>query len=200
MRSFVKTNLVSDLPGATIQETNLVNAWGTSHSGTSPFWVSDNGTGLATLYSVNPTTNVPAIVPLVVKIPPVSGGTPTGQVFNDQNATGAFNGDLFLFVSEDGTISGWRGSLGTTAETLQPASDAVYKGVALATTQGHTYLYAANFRQGTIDVLKGDSGAPDLKGNFKDPKIPKGYAPFNIQLLGTKLLRHLRQAGRHEAR
>ena len=138
---------------------------------------------LTTLYSVDPLTNATAIVPLVVTIP--GDGTVTGQVFN---GTTNFNNDLFLFVSEDGTISGWRGALGTVAETIVAASPAnVYKGSALATIGGNAYLYAANFRAGTIDVIKGNPGAPDLTGSFTDPNIPAGYAPFNIQLLGDKL-------------
>jgi uncharacterized protein (TIGR03118 family) len=107
-------------------------------------------------------------------------------VFN--SSAGAFNGDNFLFVSEDGTVSGWRGALGTTAETLVGASTAnVYKGSAIAAVGGHTYLYAANFRAGTIDVKKGDGGAPALAGNFVDPNLPTGYAPFNVQQLNGSL-------------
>lgn len=57
--SYQQTNLVSDLPGvALLQDTNLVNAWGLSFSSTSPFWISDNGSGLSTLYAV---TNEPAV-------------------------------------------------------------------------------------------------------------------------------------------
>ncbi len=186
---FNQTNLVTNDQTANPAQTtdpNLVNAWGISSSPTSPFWVSDNGAGVATLYNVNPNTNATSIASLVVTIPPVGSGTPTGNVFNA--ISGAFNGDLFLFVSEDGTISGWRGALGTTAERLQIASDAnVYKGTTEATIGGNTYLYAANFRGGTIDVLKGSPGAPDLTGHFTDPNLPAGYAPFNIRLLGNKL-------------
>jgi hypothetical protein len=48
-----QTNLVSDLPGvARFQDTNLVNPWGLS-SGGDPIWVSDNGTGVTTLYQAN---------------------------------------------------------------------------------------------------------------------------------------------------
>jgi uncharacterized protein (TIGR03118 family) len=165
-----------------------VNPWGISSSASSPFWVSDNATGFSSLYIVNPTTNVTSIGPLLVTIPPAGSGNPTGQVFNANAASGAFNGNLFLFVSEDGTISGWRGALGTTAEVLQLGSPSnVYKGTTEATIGTHSYLYAANFRAGKIDVLKGDPGAPDLAGSFTDPNLPSGYAPFNIQLLGGKL-------------
>jgi uncharacterized protein (TIGR03118 family) len=188
---FDQTNLVTNDPlahPAQVTDPHLQNAWGISSSSASPFWVSDNSTGLATLYRVDPNTNATTVVSLVVTIPPVNNGTPTGQVFNTGAAGGAFNGDLFLFVSEDGTVSGWRNALGTTAEVLQLASTAnVYKGTTEATINGHSYLYAANFRNGSIDVLKGDPAAPDLAGKFTDPGLPSGYVPFDIRLLGGKI-------------
>jgi len=195
---FSQTNLVTDdqaVNAAQITDPFLKNAWGISHSSGSPFWVSDNGTGVTTLYTVNPTTDITTKTIIGGMSPGPSGGVaipgagnPTGQVFNTANASGAFNSDLFLFVSEDGTISGWKGSLGTTAETLQIANSAnVYKGTTLDTTGGHSYLLSANFRAGSIDVFKGDAGAPDLTGKFLDPNLPSGYAPFNVQLLGTRI-------------
>jgi uncharacterized protein (TIGR03118 family) len=183
---FDQINLVTDDPiinSALQTDPNLKNPWGISFGPGGPFWVSNNGTGVTTLYSVDPTSNATAIVPLVVKIP--GDGTTTGQVFN---GTTNFNSDPFLFVSEDGTISGWRGALGTLAETIVPASAAnVYKGVALASIGVNAYLYAANFKTGTIDVIKDNPGAPNLTGSFADPTIPAGFAPFNIQLLGGNL-------------
>jgi uncharacterized protein (TIGR03118 family) len=179
------TNLVTNDPSAhagQISDAGLVNAWGLSYSPTSPFWVSSNGTDTATLYSVSPATQATSKAGLVVSVP--TGGV-TGQVFNGGAAAGAFDGDNFLFVGEGGAIAGWRNALGTTAETLQlSSSDSVYKGSAFATLTGNSYLYAANFRSGTIDVLKGASGEPDLAGRFIDPALPNGYAPFNIQNLG----------------
>ena len=186
---FSVTNLVTDDQAANpalITDPSLVNAWGISSSPTSPFWVSDNGSGVSTLYRVNPSTNAPTKLGLVVTIP--GAGNVTGQVFNASSASGAFNGNNFLFVSEDGTVSGWRGALGTTAEVLQTGDPAnVYKGTTEATIGGNSYLYAANFRAGTIDVLPGNSGAPALTGHFLDPNLPSGYAPFNIQNIGGKL-------------
>ena len=180
---YTQTNLVSDLPGAALLDSSLVNPWGMSYSAASPFWVSDNGTGVVTLYSVNPTTNVPTKVGLTVSIP--GDGSVTGQLFS--NAGSNFDAVNFLFVSEDGTISGWRGALGTTAETLQSQSQSnVYKGVAEATIPAGTYVYAANFRSGRIDVIPG-TGAPALTGTFTDPALPTGYAPFNIQNIGGQL-------------
>jgi uncharacterized protein (TIGR03118 family) len=182
---FVAINLVTDdqaANSARIADPSLKNAWGISFGDNTPFWVSANGTGLSTLYRVDPLTNATSKAGLEVRIR--GDGSVTGQVFN---GTADFNGDRFLFVSEDGTISGWQSSLGTTAEILQTPSDANYKGIALATIGNNTYLYAANFHSGTIDVLKGNSLAPNLTGSFTDPNLPAGYAPFNIQLLNGKL-------------
>src|SRR4051812_31535756 len=64
---FSVVNLVTDDQAANpaqITDPFLKNAWGVSHSAGSPFWVSDNGTGVTTLYSVNPTTNATAKVTL----------------------------------------------------------------------------------------------------------------------------------------
>ena len=189
--TFVQTNLVTNdqaVNAAKITDTNLVNAWGVSHSSASPFWVSNNGTGTATLYAVNPTTDATTKQGLTVTIP--GAGNVTGQVFAD--VAGNFNGDTFLFVSEDGTVSGWRGALGTTAETLVLPSPAVYKGSALVTipinaTSSNAYLLAANFASGAIDVFTGNGGAPNLTGTFTDPNLPSGYAPFNVENLGGRI-------------
>lgn len=196
------TNLVTNdqaVNSAQITDTFLKNPWGISHSASSPFWVSDNGTGVTTLYQVNPSTNVTTKIILgsppdpsggvvIPGFPPGNIGTPTGQVFNTAAATGAFGADTFLFVSEDGTISGWRSALGTTAEVRQTGGDNnVYKGTTLDTTGGNSYLLSANFRAGTIDVIKGDNGAPALAGNFVDPNTPANFAPFNIQVLGSTI-------------
>src|SRR6266705_5720864 len=116
---FFVTNLVTDdqaVHMAQITDPAFKNAWGISSSPTSPFWVSDNGTGKATLYRVDPATNTTTKQALTVSIP--GDGSVTGQVFSGSTA---FHSDSFLFVSEDGVISGWRGALGTNAEVLQLA-------------------------------------------------------------------------------
>ena len=127
---YQQTNLVSDLPGvARVTDPNLVNSWGIVHGPTTPFWIADNGTGVSTLYdgAGNP---FPVGSPLVVTIPPPKGspaGTtaaPTGIVFNptsgfvvsEGNASGAA---LFLFATEDGTISGWNRNVDPTHAILE---------------------------------------------------------------------------------
>ena len=180
------TNLVTDDPGANpgkVTDPGLVNAWGISSSPTSPFWVSSNGGGTSTVYHVDPLTQATTKVPLTVTIP--GSGAVTGQVFNAGGAS-QFIGDNFLFVSEDGTVSGWRGSLGTTAETLA-SMNAIYKGAAYATVGGNGYLYAADFGRGSIDVFKGNGSATNLTGSFTDAALPAGYVPFNVQALAGSL-------------
>lgn len=177
-----QVNLISDLPGvAVLQDTNLVNAWGISFGPATPFWVSDNGTGLSTLYTVtNDSSGVTHVIKQGLQVTIPGDGTPTGQAFN---TIGGFNGDLFLFASEDGTISGWRGALGTTAEVLVPGiTNNVYKGITLATTSNGPVLLAANFRNGTVDVY-GTNAV--LLGQFMDPKAPAGFAPFGIQSISN---------------
>jgi uncharacterized protein (TIGR03118 family) len=185
--SFSVNNLVTDDQAANpaqITDPGLKNGWGMSFGPTSPFWVSSNGAGTAVLYNVNPATQDTAKAGLTVAIP--GAGNPTGQVFNGNSSS--FNGDRFLFVSEDGTVSGWRPSLGTSAETIASASAAnVYKGAAIGSVAGNDYLYAANFKAGTIDVYKGTAAQPSLSGSFTDPNLPDGFAPFNVQNLNGAL-------------
>jgi uncharacterized protein (TIGR03118 family) len=190
---YVQTNLASDgFVPAHATDPNLINPWGISFSATSPFWVSNNGTGKATVYNGDG-QQFPVGSPLVVTVPPPSGlpgpSAPTGQVYNSFfNTNTSFNGNVFIFATEGGTIAGWRGALGTAAETLVDNSSfgAIYKGLALGNIAGNSYLYAANFARAAIDVFPG-VGAPALTGNFLDPNMPVGYAPFNIQNLGGTL-------------
>src|SRR5256714_6436202 len=76
------TNFQSDIPGvATHVDPNLVNPWGMAVSSGGTIWVSDNGTGVSTLYRQDGTA-----VSLVVGIPKSarnkSNANPTGVVFN----------------------------------------------------------------------------------------------------------------------
>jgi uncharacterized protein (TIGR03118 family) len=174
---YQQVNLVSDQPGvAMLQDTNLVNAWGMSFSATSPFWISDNGSGLATLYAVTYDTNGAVHVAkqgLEVAIP--GEGNPTGQAFN---STTSFHTNVFLFVSEDGTISGWRGALSNAAEVLVTRTNAVYKGLTVSSNASGPVLLAANFSEGTVDEYDGNL---NLVRQLADSTVPAGYAPFNVR-------------------
>lgn len=192
---YQQTNLTSNRPGiAKFTDPNLTNPWGISTAPGGPFWISDNGSGKSTLYDNhgNPQS-------LVVIIPPARGGKkamPTGTVFNSDlkafvvSKKGVSGSSLFLFDSEDGTISGWSPSVDATHAILtvdNSSTGAVYKGLAIGTNQSGIFLYAANFHAGSIDVFDKKFAPAKLSGSFTDPYLPQGYAPFDIQNIGGKL-------------
>jgi uncharacterized protein (TIGR03118 family) len=182
---YTQRNLVSDIAGvARITDRHLVNPWGLAFGPTTPAWVADNGKDLSTLYSGAVSGSIPTKVGLEVSIP---GGAPTGVVFNTSTTgfkVGA-NPARFIFDSEAGTITAW--NAGTSAQTMATTPDAVYKGLAIADSGGKTFLYAANFHAGTIDVFDDTFAPTNLSGDFTDPSLPMGFAPFNIQEIGGKL-------------
>jgi hypothetical protein len=188
--NFVQTNLVSNIPGlATITDPNLVNPWGVSHSPTSPFWVSNQGTNTATLYGVTDATNVSKVA-LTVAIPTTAAGPqgPTGQV-NNANASsfpvknGGDGGSAhFIFANLNGTISAW--DKGSTAFIQVTTPGAVYTGLAINGAQ--TRLYAADDAgSGSVDVFD-SSFAPLILSSsaFLEPSLPSGLVPFNVQDIG----------------
>ena len=195
---YKETDLVADQSGtaATLTDPNLVNPWGLSRSSGSPWWVSDNGTGLSTLYD-----GTGAAKALVVTIPTgdpnvSTTGTPTGTLFNGSTGfqIAANKPALFLFVTEDGTISGWNPGVNPTNAVIMvnTKSASVFKGAAFAsiTTQAgtSTYLYAADFRKGRVQIY--DSSFKHVSGGedaFRDESLPDGFAPFNIQNIGGDL-------------
>ena len=183
------TNLTSDIPDVgTFTDANLVNPWGLIASPAGPWWVSDNGTGLSTLYDG---TGKPQA--LVVTVPSGSSGTgtPTGIVFNSTSDF-KINGStaLFIYATEDGTISGWSsGTSAVIAVNNSGSGNAVYKGLALGSAGGINYLYVANFRNGTVDVFDKNFAPFSFgSGSFVDPMVPSGFAPFNVSNLGGGLL------------
>ena len=212
--AYVVTPLVSNVAGAAPKpDTVLQNAWGIAFSpAASPFWVNDNATGCSTLYDGQGTK-----VPLQVSIPlpgnvvppgachPVSPtnppnpapAAPTGIVWNPSPAflvPGTKTQAVFIFATENGTISAWAGGLNPpdhaviavdNSSSPSAANGAVYKGLVFGVNAKGGFLFATNFRSGRIDVF-GPSGTNGLftpattDGGFMDPHIPAGYAPFGI--------------------
>jgi len=190
--AYVVRNLVSDIPDlADYTDPNLKGAWGISESSKSPFWISDAATGLSTLYGSNG-----AVISLVVTIPPskagATTGTPTGTVYNGTQGFATATGDpaAFIFATLDGTISGWNSTVNKADAIVavdMSSSGASYTGLAIGTSGANTYLYAANFFAGTIDVFDSNYKPAVLPNAFVDSSLPAGYAPFNIQSLGNNL-------------
>jgi uncharacterized protein (TIGR03118 family) len=178
--SFYQHNLVSDLPGvADFTDPDLVNPWGISFSPTSPIWVSDNGTGLSTIYN-----GLGVKQGLVVTIPPAGASAPTGQVFN---GTTDFSGARFIFATEGGTIAAWSGGTTAVQKVDNSGAGSIYKGLALANNGSGNFLYATDFHNNAINVFDKDFNPVTLSGSFTDPNLPAGYAPFNIEASGGML-------------
>ena len=194
VQHYKQTNLVSNLASlAPTMDPNLVNSWGLARSSRSPWWVADNGTGLSTVYDG---TGKPAS--LVVTIPPAdtssTTGTPTGIIFNGNSAAFPIapgKAASFLFVTEDGTISGWNPGVKPTQTVLvvNNKEKSVYKGATIATVDTasgtQTYLYVADFRKGRIEVFDANfNKAFSSEERFDDDSLPPGFAPFNVQNIG----------------
>ncbi len=181
---FTQTNLVSDVTGeARNTDSDLKNPWGVSFSPTSPFWISNQGSGTATLYD-GVGNKVPLTVPIPAGAPPVTG--PTGQVFSGGSGFNLPTGSaaFFIFDTLNGTIDGWGGT--NPAVQLVSTPGAVYTGLALASSGGANYLYAAD-STGQIRVFDNSYHQVTLPGNFTDPNTSAGFVPFNIELIGSNL-------------
>jgi len=193
------TPLVSNQAGvAPNLDSHLVNAWGMARSSTSPWWVSDNGTGLSTLYNGN--TGVP--VALVVTVPsgnpavnPV--GTPTGVIFNGSTTDFLLAPGMqanFLFVTLDGTVSGWNKGVQPTEAVIEvnEKGRSEFTGATIAQDNesgtSKTYLYVADFRRARVQVFDTNFQKVRFDGDrFDDDCLRDGFAPFNIQNIGGNL-------------
>ncbi len=224
---YKQTNLVSDIMGmAPVHDQNLVNPWGLTRSPTgSPWWVSNNNSGTSTLYSgtgqiipINGTGTV--TIPPPKNAAPGTQATPTGVVFNRSADFVLPNGKpaVFMFCTEDGTISGWNGGQNAVLQVDNSdngsANGAVYKGMTSGEVNGKRFLYVTNFRSGKVEVydtnfkrvhLDEDAFDPDGDGNHEGDergaeRIPRGFAPFNIQNIGgTLFVTYAKQdAARHD--
>jgi uncharacterized protein (TIGR03118 family) len=204
---YKQTNLVSDIASlAPTFDPNLKNPWGLTRSSTtptrpgSPFWVANNNSGTSTLY-----TGTGAIIPIngtgTVTVPPPKGSpagtlaTPTGVVFNGSPTDFLIapgKSAAFIFVTEDGTISGWAG--GQNAVPVVDNSDngsangAVYKGATSGEINGNKFLYVTNFRSAKVEVYDTNFKSAHLgEDAFEAEGVPRGFAPFNVQNIGGTL-------------
>ena len=201
---YAQRSLVSDLPNvARLQDPNLVNAWGLSHSPTGPWEVSDNGTGLATRYKSNGVGVPPVVtVPLPGGVP---GAAPTGNIFNSTSdfvvTEGSASGpSQFVFATEDGTISGWNPDVDLTHAIIAVDRSnvrqgkllgAVYKGLAMGQNSSGNFLFATDFRFGTVEMFDGGfalvKSFTDLALASDCPLRGQCFAPFGIQNIGGNL-------------
>ena len=181
-----KTNLVSNLPtGAKHQDTQLQNAWGLAYAPANPFWISDNYSGLSTLYD-----GLGVKQSLTVTIPTATGtgtGSPTGIVYNGSQEFKIMNWvSAFIFVTLDGTISGWSHFSPNAAlrAVNNSGSGASYTGLAITNKASGNMIYAADFNNNKVDVY---NGTFKFVTSFTDHNLPAGFAPANIMDVNGQL-------------
>jgi uncharacterized protein (TIGR03118 family) len=201
--NYSQTNLISDIPGlARFTDSNLSNPWSISFSQSGPFWLADNNAGVSTMYNGEGQA-FPLNAPFAVTMgrtagDPAQTDSPTGTVFNGGTGfviskDGNSAPSRFLFATEEGTIFGWNPGVDITHALLAvdnsalPGAGVVYTGLAIATNTQGTFLYAANFRTGAIDIFDQNFQPVAVRGAFVDPNLPQGFVPFNIQAVGTSL-------------
>ena len=196
-QAYRQTNFVSDIPGlALIQDPLLVNPWGIALTGSSPFWIVNNGTSTTQLFKGD-VSGSPLVLNSGTSTVTIPGGLPTGTVSNstsDFNVTppgGSAAPARFIFDSITGNITAWQPALGNTAQIVASHPGHVYTGLAIGSNLGGNRLYAADFANGNIDVFDGTFTPTTVTGGFVDPTIPttmgNTYHPFNIQNIGGSL-------------
>jgi uncharacterized protein (TIGR03118 family) len=208
-QEFADTALVSNKAGVvattTTIDANLQNPWGVAVAPGLPFWIADNNSNLSTLYTGTGTVETSSVTgsnSLGITIPASAAGVqanPTGQVYN---ATGGFlihtvNGmesAQFIYDGEGGTIAAWAANSGATAVTayddgiVNGANHAVYKGLAIGSVSGATFLYATDLHNNKVDVFDTNFSKPTaMQGKFIDPTMPAGFVPFGISAVSGQL-------------
>jgi len=189
--SFKQTNLTSDTLGlAPLRQPDLLNPWGVAFLPGQPFMVAVNQTGSGKRLDRNGAPNINFIVP-----PPRGSSnqsSPTGIVANVINGVVAgFNvnkrASLFVFATEDGTISGWNGvDTDAILAVDNSAAGAVYKGLALVENDSGDFILATNFSAGAVESYSSLFEHVALFGTpFQDPTLPVGFAPFGIHVLAN---------------
>jgi len=184
---YLQHNILSDgFVPADHTNSNVVNAWGLVAGPTTPWWIADNGKGKTTLFNIGTDTIVAEFT-----VPGAGGaqGNPTGLVFNGgagfvvNNGVGAPAAARFIFSSEDGTLSAFKGApIVTVVPNAQaPAHGAIYKGLAIDSATAGQFLYATDFHNGKVDIFDSSFHAVTIPGAFTDPNLPAGFAPFGIQ-------------------
>jgi uncharacterized protein (TIGR03118 family) len=188
--TYVQTNIISD--GATVQalvtDPTLINPWGVSVG--PAIWIDKAGSGSVAVDTAAGAIAVPSLpsVTILAAASASAQGSPSGTVYNSNSAIFDIPGStsaLFLFGTLDGTIAAWNVSSGTQAVTVvNNSAKASYTDIALGTNATGTFLLAANFKQGTVDVFDSTFAPHALAGNFTDPTLPTGYSPFGIHSIG----------------
>jgi uncharacterized protein (TIGR03118 family) len=181
---FTVTNLVSNQTGvANTTDANLVNPWGLSQENSgSPLWVSDNGTGLSTVYQQGTGTNEGIVVT-------IANGSPTGTVYVppgtgfEVSENGKSGDALFLFDSAAGYITGWTSSVDSkNAVVGYTSTGSNFTGLAIDPST--KLIFATDFANNAVQVI---DSTWTLQTSFTDTSLPKGFAPYNVAVINGNL-------------
>jgi uncharacterized protein (TIGR03118 family) len=180
MAQYQVNNLVSNQVGRASHIDPLsVNAWGLAYGPGGPIWVSDAGSGWATIY-----TGTGVQKSLKVEIPTASGGgvgSATGIVFNGSQEFQVQGwASVFIFATLDGTISGWAPQSDPNNALIavnNSNTGAVYTGLAITNHPTGNFIYAADVANGKVDMY---DGTFTFKKSFTDPAVPAGFTPLGI--------------------
>ncbi len=194
---YAQLNLVSDIAGlARYTDSNLVNPWGlVANPINNSIQVANNGTGTSTAYDKNGNPFPSSSDPVVFNIPGPGGvgeGTPSGVALNRGDGfmitkNGNSFPAIYIFATEDGTIAGWNPLVDPNNAVLvvdNSASNAVYKGVAIASHHGHWRLYVTDFYNGLVNVYNANF---EFLFSFTDASTGPGFAPFGIRNINNFL-------------
>lgn len=195
--AYGQTTLDSEVPGGLNNVDGLLgNPWGIAFAPRQQFFVAARKTGQVRMYDATGT----GVFPFAFRVPPSAAdptrSRPSGIVFNPVAADFTVNDapSQFVVVGIDGTVSGWGidavGDIPIFALLARDdsAAGAVYTGAALVTPNGSSnFLVIADFHNGRIQILDTKFGLFATRGNFTDPDLPAGFAPFNIQQIGNQI-------------
>ncbi len=182
---YVQTNLISDgaVPAKQTDPT-LINPWGVSIG--QDWWIDSPGSGFSLVEDNKFNKSFAVAVPGAVST--AAHGSPAGTVFNSDatlfNIPGSGSA-LFLFGNLDGSIAAWNASTPEAVTVVNnSATKAVYTDIAIDKNATGTFLLAADFAGGIVDVFDSKFAPAHLAGAFVDPTMPKGFAPFGIHSIG----------------
>ena len=182
LAQFTLTSMVT-----TTKDSHLKNAWGRAYLPGGPFWISDEETGVSTIYDANGTS-----VSLVVAVPSATTGTgtPTGIVGNSTSGfvvthNGTCGPAAFIFDALDGTISGWNSSVDASSAVIAVDNHATanYTGLAIGKSGTQTSLFAANLAKNRIEIY---NSSFKLVKRFTDTKL-SGLKVYGVAVLKNQV-------------
>jgi len=176
---------------------HLARAWGVQFDPTGFAWLAAHFSGRADLLDGE---GNPQSLSVRLEVPPLfNGGFITGLAFSGgedflaNNGTAMLTPARFLFVTLEGTVLGWAPRpfpllQNTFAPIVQNNFDRGdrYTGLALARIAVGARLCIADFGRARVEVL--DGTFEPVQAAFTDPNLPAGFSPFNVRVLGDRIL------------